>query len=104
MKVTFLGTGTSQGVPMIGCDCPVCRSDNPRNNRTRSSVLLELPGGTLLIDTGPELRVQLVRERIPLVHAVLYTHYHADYNVGDNTIYSGGDKESYLLVPVIPPK
>jgi phosphoribosyl 1,2-cyclic phosphate phosphodiesterase len=78
----FLGTGTSVGVPMIGCDCRVCRSDNPRNQRTRSSVLLQLPGGTLLVDTGPELRVQLVRERVPLVHAVLYTHYHADHVFG----------------------
>ena len=78
----FLGTGTSVGVPMIGCGCAVCTSANPRNNRTRSSVLLKLPCGNLLIDTSPELRVQFLRERIPLAHAVAYTHYHADHLFG----------------------
>src|SRR5688572_11386109 len=78
----FLGTGTSVGVPMIGCDCAVCRSPNPRNSRTRSSVLLRLPGGNLLVDTTPELRLQLVRENIPVAHAVLFTHYHADHLFG----------------------
>ena len=78
----FLGTGTSVGVPMIGCECAVCTSTNPRNNRTRSSVLLKLPAGNLLIDTTPELRVQFLREKIPLAHAVLYTHYHADHLFG----------------------
>ena len=53
---TFLGTGTSVGVPMIGCDCRVCRSPNPKNHRYRSSVLVEAPGGTILVDTTPELR------------------------------------------------
>lgn len=78
----FLGTGTSVGVPMIGCDCGVCTSQNPRNNRTRSSVLLTLPGGRLLIDTTPEMRIQFLRERVPFAHAVLYTHYHADHLYG----------------------
>ena len=78
----FLGTGTSVGVPMIGCDCPVCRSPDPRNHRTRCSVLLHLPGGTLLVDTSPELRLQLLRENVPVAHAVLYTHYHADHLFG----------------------
>ncbi len=80
--LVVLGCGTSMGVPMIGCDCPVCTSPNPRNSRTRPSVLLQLPAGNLLIDTGPELRIQLVRERIPLAHAVLYTHYHVDHLFG----------------------
>jgi phosphoribosyl 1,2-cyclic phosphate phosphodiesterase len=79
---TFLGTGTSVGVPMIGCGCKVCSSTNPRNHRTRCSVVVQLPGGTLLVDTAPELRLQLVREKIPLCHAVLYTHYHADHLFG----------------------
>jgi phosphoribosyl 1,2-cyclic phosphate phosphodiesterase len=79
---TFLGTGTSVGVPMIGCDCPVCTSADPRNSRYRSSVLISAPGGNLLIDSGPELRLQLIREKVKVVHAVLYTHYHADHVFG----------------------
>lgn len=79
---TFLGTGTSVGVPMIGCDCAVCTSLDPHNHRYRCSVLIRLPAGNLLIDTGPEVRLQLLRERVKLVHAVLYTHYHADHLMG----------------------
>ena len=79
---TFLGTGTSVGVPMIGCDCDVCRSDDPRNHRYRCAVLVKTEHGNLLIDTPPELRLQLVRERARLVHAVLFTHYHADHLFG----------------------
>jgi phosphoribosyl 1,2-cyclic phosphate phosphodiesterase len=79
---TFLGTGTSVGVPMIGCDCPVCRSEDPRNHRYRCGVLIRTPEGNILIDTPPELRLQLVRERVRLIHAVLYTHYHADHLFG----------------------
>lgn len=80
--MVFLGTGTSVGVPMIGCGCAVCSSDNPRNQRTRCSVLLGLPGGNLLIDTSPDLRQQLLREQIGLIHAVLFTHEHADHIFG----------------------
>ena len=78
----LLGTGTSVGVPAIGCGCDVCRSDNPRNNRTRSSAVVGLPEGNLLIDTSPDLRTQLLREGIGLIHAVLYTHEHADHIFG----------------------
>lgn len=77
-----LGCGTSVGVPMIGCDCAVCTSLDPKNSRTRASVLLQVPGGNLLVDTGPELRIQMVREKIPVAHAVLFTHYHADHLYG----------------------
>jgi phosphoribosyl 1,2-cyclic phosphate phosphodiesterase len=77
-----LGCGTSLGVPQIGCDCSVCLSPNPKNQRTRSSVLLRLPGGNLLIDTTPELRLQMTRERVPFAHAILYTHYHVDHLYG----------------------
>jgi len=80
--LTFLGTGTSVGVPMIGCDCPVCTSTNPRNHRYRSSVLIGTERGKILIDTTPELRLQLLREKIMLVHAVMFTHYHADHLFG----------------------
>lgn len=79
---TFLGTGTSVGVPMVGCDCPVCKSHNPKNHRYRCSVLIDTPRGNLLIDTTPELRLQLVREDVRLVHAVAYTHYHVDHLFG----------------------
>ena len=78
----LLGTGTSVGVPAIGCGCDVCRSTNPRNSRTRCSVILGLPQGNLLIDTGPDMRTQLLRENIGLVHAVAYTHEHTDHIAG----------------------
>ena len=81
-QMIVLGTGTSVGVPMIGCGCDVCSSPNPHNNRTRCSVILGLPEGNLLIDTSPDLRQQLLRERIGIVHAVLYTHEHADHIFG----------------------
>ncbi|MCC9602592.1 MBL fold metallo-hydrolase [Stieleria sp. JC731] len=80
--VTFLGTGTSVGVPAIGCGCAVCQSDDPKNKRTRCAITVRLPQGTLLIDTPPDLRQQLLRERIRLVHSVLYTHEHADHIFG----------------------
>ena len=79
---TFLGTGTSMGIPMIGCDCAVCQSPNPRNHRYRCAVLIRTPQGNLLIDTPPELRLQLLRERVRVIHATLYTHYHADHLFG----------------------
>lgn len=81
-EVIFLGTGTSVGVPSLGCDCAVCSSDDPHNKRTRCSVLLRLPSGNLLIDTPPDLRTQLLREKIKLIHAVLFTHEHADHLYG----------------------
>jgi len=79
MRLTFLGTGTSFGVPQIGCDCAVCRSADPRDKRTRSGALLDADGRTILIDTPPELRLQLVTAGRSHVDAVLYTHEHADH-------------------------
>jgi phosphoribosyl 1,2-cyclic phosphate phosphodiesterase len=79
---TFLGTGTSIGVPMLGCDCEVCTSTDPRNQRYRASVLIGTPEGNILIDTPPELRLQLLREKVKAIHALLYTHYHADHLFG----------------------
>lgn len=79
---TFLGTGTSVGVPMVGCDCEVCQSTNPRNHRYRCAALVTLPQGNILIDTPPELRLQLLREKVRVLHAVLYTHFHADHLFG----------------------
>ena len=81
-QLVFLGTGTSVGVPCIGCGCPTCSSSNPKNWRTRCSLALGLPEGNLLIDTTPDLRTQLLREKIGLIHTVLYTHDHADHVFG----------------------
>ncbi len=79
MRLTFLGTGTSFGVPQIGCRCPTCTSSDPRDRRTRTGALLETRGKRLLIDTPPELRLQLVAAGADRVDAVLYTHAHADH-------------------------
>ena len=81
-RLVFLGTGTSHGIPMIGCGCPTCTHANDKNRRTRCAVVLGLPDGNLLIDTPPDLRIQLVREGIGLVHSLLYTHAHADHLFG----------------------
>ncbi len=83
MKLTFLGTGTSFGVPQLGCSCAVCRSTDPRDRRTRVGAVVESDGGTrVLIDTPPELRLQLLAAHIDQVDAVLYTHDHADHTHG----------------------
>src|ERR1041385_3797995 len=83
MKLTFLGTGTSFGVPQLGCGCAVCRSPDPRDRRTRVGAVVELDNGTrILIDTPPELRIQLIAAGISDVDAVLYTHEHADHTHG----------------------
>ncbi|MGH7578569.1 MAG: MBL fold metallo-hydrolase [Gemmatimonadales bacterium] len=79
MRLTFLGTGTSFGVPQIGCECPVCRSADPRDKRTRSGAVVQDGGSTILIDTPPELRLQLVAGGFGTIDAVAYTHEHADH-------------------------
>lgn len=79
MKVTVLGSGTSTGVPIIGCPCSVCHSTNPKNHRLRSSVWIEAAGKSILIDTSPDLRQQALMYNIKKIDAVLYTHEHADH-------------------------
>ncbi|MDE0818697.1 MAG: MBL fold metallo-hydrolase, partial [Pirellulaceae bacterium] len=81
-KMILLGTGTSVGVPSIGCGCDVCTSSNLKNERTRCSVVFGLEQGNLLIDTPPDLRQQLLREKIGIIDSVLYTHEHADHIFG----------------------
>jgi phosphoribosyl 1,2-cyclic phosphate phosphodiesterase len=80
--LTFLGTGTSMGVPTLGCDCAVCTSTDPHNRRTRPSIRLTYGGRTVLVDTGPDFHAQALREGIRHVDAVLYTHGHADHIMG----------------------
>jgi phosphoribosyl 1,2-cyclic phosphate phosphodiesterase len=83
VKLTFLGTGTSFGVPQLGCHCAVCKSPDPRDKRTRVGAVVESKGGTrILIDTPPELRLQLITAAIDRVDAVLFTHEHADHTHG----------------------
>jgi phosphoribosyl 1,2-cyclic phosphate phosphodiesterase len=82
VKVTFLGSGTSQGVPVIGCDCEVCQSLDYRDKRLRSSVHIEIEEKSLVIDTGPDFRQQMLRERIKKLDAVLFTHSHKDHIAG----------------------
>lgn len=82
LKITFLGTGTSQGVPVIGCTCEVCQSKDPRDNRTRSSILVENEQTRFVIDTGPDFRQQCLRERVDRLDAVLFTHEHKDHIAG----------------------
>ena len=82
MKVTFLGTGTSQGVPVIACKCPVCRSTDTRDKRLRTSAMIETAGKVIVIDTGPDFRQQMLRARVDQLDAILYTHDHKDHIAG----------------------
>lgn len=81
-SVTVLGSGTSQGVPMIGCRCAVCLSSDPRDKRTRSSIFISTPSAQILVDTTPDLRQQVLREGLDHLDAVLFTHPHADHLMG----------------------
>jgi phosphoribosyl 1,2-cyclic phosphate phosphodiesterase len=82
LKITFLGTGTSQGVPVIACTCAVCRSSNPKDKRLRSSVMIEENGNVFVIDSGPDFRQQMLRENVKKLDALIYTHEHKDHTAG----------------------
>ena len=88
MKITFLGTGTSQGIPVIACDCPVCLSNDSKDNRLRSSVLIEVNGINFVIDSGPDFRQQMLREKVKKLDAILFTHEHKDHISGADDVRS----------------
>jgi phosphoribosyl 1,2-cyclic phosphate phosphodiesterase len=88
LKVIFLGTGTSQGVPVIACSCDTCRSIDPRDKRLRTSILIDSEGKSIIIDTGPDFREQMLRENIKNLDAILYTHEHKDHTAGLDDIRS----------------
>jgi phosphoribosyl 1,2-cyclic phosphate phosphodiesterase len=93
-----MGTGTSVGVPIVGCTCSVCTSQNPKNQRTRSGVLVRAPDGEFVIDTGPELRLQLLQNKASLIRAAVFTHAHADHVMGlDDLRIFGFRLENQLL-------
>ena len=82
MRITLLGTGTSQGVPVIACNCEVCLSSNPKDNRLRSSVMIQIDDLNIVIDTGPDFRQQMLREKVVKVDSILFTHHHKDHVAG----------------------
>ena len=82
MKITFLGTGTSQGIPVIGCDCDVCQSEDFRDNRLRTSIMIEAKGKVFVIDTGPDFRQQMLRQKVHNIDGIIYTHEHRDHIAG----------------------
>lgn len=96
-ELVLLGTGTSVGVPVIGCDCEVCQSTNPRDNHTRSGALIRGPEGNVVIDTSPEIRIQLLREKVGAVHAAVFTHSHADHIMGLDDLRIFGHRQDMSL-------
>ncbi len=85
-KITFLGTGTSQGVPLIGCDCDVCLSDDARDKRLRTSIMIERGDTTVVIDSGPDFRQQMLREKVKKLDGLVFTHEHKDHIAGMDDI------------------
>lgn len=82
ITITFLGTGTSQGVPVIGCDCAVCISNDPKDDRLRTSIMVSTPEQNIVFDTGPDFRQQMLREKVQRLDAVVFTHEHKDHVAG----------------------
>lgn len=98
MTIRFLGTGTSYGVPYVGCDCEVCRSNDPRDKRLRASVLVEdgASATRLLVDTGPDFRQQMLRAKVAHLTAILWTHAHNDHIIGLDDVRPLSDKQGYI--------
>src|SRR5688500_17529360 len=103
MKLTFLGTGTSYGVPYVGCECAVCLSDDPRNKRLRCSILVEgdstedeTERTRILVDTTPDMRQQLLRAGVKRISAVLWTHSHNDHIIGLDDVRPMCDRDGYI--------
>ncbi len=86
MKITFLGTGTSQGIPVISCPCQVCASTNKKDNRLRSSIMIEHEGKVIVIDSGPDFRQQMLRKNVQQLDALIFTHSHKDHTAGMDDI------------------
>lgn len=97
MKVTFLGTGTSQGVPVIACDCRVCQSDDQRDKRLRTSVLIQVASLNIIIDAGPDFRYQVLRSGLQRLDAVLFTHQHRDHIAGLDDVRSFNFKQKMAM-------
>ena len=93
LEITFLGTVTSQGIPVIACDCVVCQSADPRDNRTRSSILISVNGENYVVDTGPDFRAQMLRENVKSLRALLFTHEHKDHVAGMDDVRAFNYKE-----------
>ena len=96
MRVTFLGTGTSYGVPQLGCDCAVCTSTDERNKRLRSSILVEHENTTILVDTTPDARTQLLRAKARRLDTVFWTHWHNDHVIGLDDLRTFSDAQGYI--------
>jgi phosphoribosyl 1,2-cyclic phosphate phosphodiesterase len=104
VQVTFLGTGTSGGVPFIGCDCEVCTSADKRDTRLRSSVWIQTPEASIIIDTGPDFRYQVLRAKVKTLDAIIFTHAHKDHIAGLDDVraynfHSGKEMEIYATEP-----
>jgi len=93
MKITFLGTGTSQGIPVIACDCAVCRSTDPRDKRLRTSIWIQVDGKSFVIDTGPDFRQQMLRANVRELDAAIFTHQHKDHTAGLDDIRAFNHKQ-----------
>ncbi len=98
LMLTFLGTGTSQGVPMIGCDCEVCHSPDPKDERLRSSVYIQTPECSFVVDTGTDFRTQALRQNVRNVDAVIFTHSHTDHIMGFDDLRRFAYQRGYMPV------